>query len=71
MEIDPDLENCLIIRKRAEETLYTQADLEGYATNSIDTFIYSIIHNTAPPITGVDGLKTLEVLGSYQSNNKI
>ncbi|MBM7660121.1 putative dehydrogenase [Bacillus mesophilus] len=65
MEIDPDTENCLVIRKGAENPLiFTQTELKSYATNSIDTFIHSIINNTPPPVTGIDGLKTIEVLGS-------
>ncbi|WP_456276205.1 Gfo/Idh/MocA family protein [Bacillus sp. AK128] len=63
MEIDPDIENCLIIKKGKETVTFNQQELESYATNSIDAFIASIAQQTLPPVTGLDGLKTLEVLG--------
>jgi predicted dehydrogenase len=62
MEIVPDIDNCIVIRKGDNRTNYSQSDLESYKTNSIDAFIHSIINHVDPPITGMDGLKTIEIL---------
>jgi predicted dehydrogenase len=62
MEIDPDIDNCIVIQKENNRTSYSQSDLESFKTNSIDAFIHSIINHIEPPITGIDGLKTIEIL---------